>query len=109
VIDFGSRTASVRHTLGAIINAEVYMKNLTRYAYVHDEQDGVCFCRIVESEHGEWVKFSDIEEALTTAPNNARDEILRHCGTCSCDCTGHPNCTSCISFSNWQRKTSPIA
>jgi hypothetical protein len=45
------------------------MKNLTRYACVHDEQDGVCFCRIVESDHGEWVKFSDIEEALTKVPN----------------------------------------
>lgn len=51
------------------------MKNLTRYAYVHDEQDGVCFCRIVESDSGEWVRFSDVMEALTTAPNSQSDAI----------------------------------
>jgi len=46
---------------------------------------------------------------LAAQPNNARDEILRDCETCNYDSTGHPNCASCTSFSNWQCKASPVS
>lgn len=42
------------------------MSNLTRYGYIRDEQDGVCFCQMAVREHGEYVKFDDIKEFLPT-------------------------------------------
>ena len=65
------------------------MKKLTRYTLVvrRDSEGFASACAKVRRE-GEWVKFSDVMEALTKAPNNARDENYP-CGECD-----HMACTT---------------
>lgn len=45
------------------------MKTLKRYRFYCTTQ-GSCMCDIVEHSRGEYVKFSDVEEAFRSASNN---------------------------------------
>ena len=94
------------------------MKNLTRYNLVRDDQDGVCFCQVKESDCGEWVKFSDVMELLQTegatggghsTTNNARDEICAAWlpNEAACAFWGACNCAE-VPCRN-TRKLSPVA